>query len=56
MARHFLDKSLQVQAAGFKRILFPANQNLGRFGRALIYRPCARTFRSLTITSFTSLG
>ena len=33
MARRCLDNGLQAQAAGYKRILFPANQNLGRSGR-----------------------
>ena len=33
MARRCLDNGLQAQAAGYKRILFPANQNLGRSGQ-----------------------
>ena len=35
MARHCLHNGLQAKAAGFKPILFPTNQNLGRSGRYL---------------------
>ena len=33
MARRYLDNGLQAQVAGYKRILLPAIQNLGRSGR-----------------------
>ena len=38
------DNSLQAKAAGFKPILFPANQNLGRSGLIILGGafPCAR--------------